>query len=360
MPTWGDILLELQQLIQLVQAGQLPPTTPIFDIVRRKYLAALAQRTGRPVILYATKWTQSIPGVPPEFISITAEDIQGFMEVMHGLPVGGLDLVIHLPGGSAEAAESIVSYIRSRFNDVRVFVPHAAMSAATMLACSANRIVMGKHSFLGPIDPQFIIGTELGRISVAAHAIEEQFDLAKKEIQANSALLPVWLPIIRQYGPALIVQCQLARDLSKTLVADWLAKYMFATLPNATQIGDDIATQLADHAAFKSHSRFIDRNQAKSFGLLVDDLEANQILQDDTLSVFHATMHTFNATPCVKIIENHLGKAFLKQGQVAAPPQQPPQSQPLPSAPQPPPFPQQPSPGSPPQTVPPTPPPQVT
>lgn len=357
MPTWGDILLELQQLMQHVQAGLLPPTTPIVDIVRRKYLAALAQRTGRSVILYASKWTQWTPGIPPELISITAEDVQGFMEVMQGLPVGGLDLVIHLPGGSAEAAESIVSYIRSRFDDVRVFVPHAAMSAATMLACSANRIVMGKHSFLGPIDPQFIIGTELGRISVAAHAIEEQFDIAKKEIQANPGLLPVWLPIIRQYGPALIVQCQLARDLSKTLVTDWLAKYMFAGLPNPTAVGDSIATQLADHAAFKSHSRFIDRNQAKSFGLLVDDLEANQNLQDDTLSVFHATMHTFNGTPCVKIIENHLGKAFIKQApQMAVPVQQPQQPQPTPPVPQPPAFPQPPPPsqGPPPQTNPPS------
>src|SRR5258708_34858750 len=32
-------------------------------------------------------------------------------------------------------------------------------------------------------DPQFIIQTELGRASVAAHAIEEQFALAKAEIQ---------------------------------------------------------------------------------------------------------------------------------------------------------------------------------
>jgi ClpP class serine protease len=28
-----------------------------------------------------------------------------------------------------------------------------AMSAATMIACAADVIVMGKHSFLGPIDP---------------------------------------------------------------------------------------------------------------------------------------------------------------------------------------------------------------
>jgi hypothetical protein len=338
MPTWGDILQELQQLMQSIQAGQLSPTAPIFDIVRRKYLAALARRTRRSVILYATKWTQWTPGIEPELINITIEDVQGFMEVMHGLPVGGLDLILHLPGGSAEAAEAIVSYIRSKFNDVRVFVPHAAMSAATMISCSANRIVMGKHSFLGPIDPQFIIQTELGRASVAAHAIEEQFALAKDEIQRKPQLLAAWLPILRQYGPALIIQCQLARQLSERLVTDWLMRYMFAHSPTSTTLGADIASRLADHALFKSHSRFIDRNQAKAIGLLVDDLEANQGLQDDTLSVFHATMHTFNATPCVKIIENHLGKAFLKQSQQqivvqpTQPPVQPPQPPPVPSA----------------------------
>jgi hypothetical protein len=317
MPTWGELLRELQQtgqaVAQQIQAGQLPPTTSPLDIVRRKYLVALHNRTGRPVILYATRWTQLTPGIEPELVSMTAEDMQDFMEVMHGLPNGGLDLVLHLPGGSAEATESLVSYIRSKFDDVRIFVPHAAMSAATMLACSANRIVMGKHSFLGPIDPQFILQTELGRMSVAAHAIEEQFAFAKAEIQKQPALLPAWLPMLRQYGPALIVQCQLARQLSESLVADWLTRYMFANTTSAQVLGPQIAHKLADHATFKSHSRFIDRNQAKAFGLVVDDLEADQGLQDDLLSVFHATSHTFNAAPAAKIIENHLGKAFVKQ-----------------------------------------------
>lgn len=38
-------------------------------------------------------------------------------------------------------------------------------------------------------------------------------------------------------------------------------------------------------------------------------------MQDIFLSVFHATTHTFNGTAAVKIIENHLGKAFIKQAQ---------------------------------------------
>ena len=81
------------------------------------------------------------------------------MEVICGLSSSKLDLIVHSPGGSAEVTEALVSYIRTKFADVRVIVPQAAMSAATMLACSANTIMMGKHSFLGPIDPQFILAT---------------------------------------------------------------------------------------------------------------------------------------------------------------------------------------------------------
>jgi len=35
-----------------------------------------------------------------------------------------------------------------------VFVPHYAMSGGTLLALSADEIVMSKHAVLGPIDPQ--------------------------------------------------------------------------------------------------------------------------------------------------------------------------------------------------------------
>ena len=77
----------------------------------------------------------------------------------------GLDLLMHSPGGSPDAAEAVVNYLRSKFTDIRVIIPQAAMSAATMLACAANRIVMGKHSSLGPIDPQFFHADDHGNRS---------------------------------------------------------------------------------------------------------------------------------------------------------------------------------------------------
>lgn len=187
MPTWGEILVELQGL-------QGNPNA--FDIVRRKYLTSLHAKTGRNIIFYATAWTQTGKAIAnPQVLSIIDEDIQGLMEVVHGLKGDNLDLILHSPGGSAEATEAIVCYLRKKFSDIRVIVPQAAMSAATMLACSSNRIIMGKQSSLGPIDPQMILQTQVGIQMIPAQAILDQFELAKKQVQ-DPKKLGVWLPIL--------------------------------------------------------------------------------------------------------------------------------------------------------------------
>lgn len=310
MPTWGEILSELGAVRK--QGNPLEA----FDSVRRKYLAQLHKITGRNVIVYASKWTT--PGAPPELVSINEEDVHGLMEVLHGLSGNSLDLIVHSPGGSAESAEAMVAYLRSKFTDIRVIIPQAAMSAATMLACAANRIVMGKHSSIGPIDPQMILDTPLGIQAVPAQAIIDQFKMAQEECKDPSRLGP-WLPMLGQYGPALLVECQEALNLSQELVSDWLCKHMFSGEQDAAQRAVATAKALTNHAVFKSHGRHLSREQARSLGgkgLIVDNLEDDQRLQDAVLSVFHATIHTFNGTGAVKIVENHLGKAYVKQLQM--------------------------------------------
>ncbi len=154
MPSWGEILQELSTSA-VASGGQ-----PDFDGIRRKYLTQLHALTGRDTIVYATDWLR---GATP-MSSIDLGDMQGMMEVCQGLQGPGLDLILHSPGGSAEATASIVRYLRRKFPyDIRFFVPLAAISAATMWALAANLVVMGKHSQLGPIDPQLI--TPVGVIS---------------------------------------------------------------------------------------------------------------------------------------------------------------------------------------------------
>jgi ClpP class serine protease len=149
VPTWGELLKELNDL--QADAESNPPkyrdVSP-FDVLRRKYLRALSGITGRATIVYATAWMENKPLSNAEDLSINLGDMQGFMEAVSNVKEKQLDLILHSPGGSAEAADSMVGYLRTRFDHIRAIVPIAAMSAATMIALATDEIVMGTHSQL--------------------------------------------------------------------------------------------------------------------------------------------------------------------------------------------------------------------
>jgi len=170
---------------------------------------------------------------------------------------------------------------------------------------------MGKHSFLGPTDPQILMATPLGPRMIAAQAIIEQFETAKTECQ-DRANIPAWAPMLQQYGPDLLVRCSHASMLSKQLVEEWLAQYMFAGDKDATSKAESIATWITKHNEFRSHARHLSRDELESHGLVIEHLEDDQKFQDLVLSAFHATTQTMDSTSCVKIIENNFGKAFVK------------------------------------------------
>ncbi len=295
--------------------------------------------TGRNVILYASKFLQGDVS-SAHSVSIVDEDLSGFMEVIHGLEGGkGLDLIMHSPGGSVEAAEGLVLYIRSKFTDVRVIVPQLAQSAATMIACAANCVMMGKHSFLGPTDPQIQIQTSYGVQFVPAQAITAQFDKAVREC-LDPKKLAAWMPMLGQYGPHLLTMCENFTTLSRELVGEWLYKYMYEGDPTKKSQSKSLSDWLSNHEEFKTHGRHISREQLESRGMKITHLEDDQQIQDAVLSIFHSTMHVFYASPVTKIIENQLGKAFVKQvasvvidpGQANIRPQKPNEQQkPLPS-----------------------------
>ena len=302
MPTWGEILAELQA------TPPAPNGAPDFDTVRRKYLAQLHDLTGRDTILYSSDWLTGKPDT-----SIVLEDMHGLMSACKGLAGPNLDIILHSPGGSPDATAAIVRYLRGKYTNIRVFVPLAAMSAATMWALASNEIWMGQHSQLGPIDPQ--MGINGGYYP--ARAILEQFDRAKRELKADPSLLSAWLPILQGYGPSLLEQCEQAEELSKRLVRDWLRRYMLPPTPGRTAKAARIAAYFANYERHKSHGMGIGRDAARDRGVVINDLESNQDLQDAVLSVHHATMLTFQGS-AVKIIENHLGVAFVKISQQVA------------------------------------------
>lgn len=299
MPSWGEVLEELQQTAAL-NGGRVD-----FDNVRRKYLTQLQERTGRSTIIYYSAW----PGGASPGIGL--EDMQGLMETCRNLPGPNLDIVLNSPGGSAEATASMVRYLRSKYSDIRVFVPLAAMSAATMWSLAADRIVMGKHSQLGPIDPQLM--TAQG--ATPTSAIIRQFKRAQDECAADPTKLGAWMPILQQYGLGLLELCADAEELAKRLVGEWLTTYMFAGQDDAKAKADVAASFFSDYDTHRSHALGIGRDEAREkASLVIEDLEDDAELQDAVLSVHHAAMHTV-AGPCEKLIENHLGKGIFRMPQ---------------------------------------------
>lgn len=297
MADWTGILNELQK-----SRGD-------YDGIRRKYLKRLSTHTKRNVIAYYSGWLQK-PGVPN--LGINDFDKNAFMATIKGLDRSkGLDLILHTPGGDVAATESIIDYLTTMFTDIRVIVPQLAMSGGTMIACSADKILMGKHSSLGPIDPQF--QTPFGQI--AAHGVLEEFQKAYEEIKADQTKVFVWQPIISKYTPTLVGECQKAVTWAESIAREKLGLRMFKSLPDADKKSkiDKIMKELGDHSVNLSHGRHLSFAKCQEIGLAVEKLEDDQVLQENVLSVHHAMMHTLTATFASKIVENQKGSAVIQQ-----------------------------------------------
>lgn len=307
-----------QRVNQLLQNG-LQPNTPQgqneitriyseeLSEIRFGYMKKISNLTKRNVICYISAWLQgSSPNVD---YSINDNDMIGLMNALSGLDrTKGLDLIIHTPGGNITATESIVEYLRVMFkNDIRVIVPHMAMSAGTMIACSSKEIIMGKESSLGPIDPQYH--------NVPAQGVIKEFNQAIKDTQADPNNSLIWKEIISQYRPTFVGECQNAIDLSFNLVKDWLCSCMFNKSKNKDACVKKILDELASHDTSKVHDRHYNLNDCKRIGLKVIPLESDQILQDRVLSLYHSYILTIYRIPTtIKFIENQNKQTFVITG----------------------------------------------
>lgn len=301
MPSWTQLLNHFDSLSDDNARTQFLTTE-----LQSKLQEVSARRSGRSVIFYASAFLQK-PQAPAERIIITPEDINGLMTVVHGLPTSdGLTLILHTPGGSADAADSIVAYLRSKFPSVEVVVPTFAMSAGTMIALSSDLVVMGRQSQLGPIDPQMAVG---GGRYVSAQAIVDQFGRAQADIQTNPILAHAWAPALASLGPALLQEATNALAYAEKTVGRWLALHMCS---GDTAKSAAIAHYFNDAAVHLSHGHRIDRDEARSQHVSVEDLESDQALQEAVLTAYHLLTITFERSPATKIIANHQGAQWVK------------------------------------------------
>ncbi len=306
MATWSDIAAEIDAI-----------TTPDkCDVVRRNKLSTLHQLTGRNTVIYATDFLDpNKVRMSGGAVGLELSDKEGFVEVTDTLPAGNLDVVLHSPGGIAEAAESIVEILRDKFTDIRFIVPSIAKSAATMLAMSGNTLVIDERSELGPTDPQMQVNRDGHIVRSPAHAVKEQFKLAQSEIVKDPQKLSPWLPILRQYGPSLLAECDTSLDLSKQLVTKWLKTYMFSGQRNSGKKASVVANYLRS-SKHLTHGRRIGINELTAKGVKILDMRTDVPLRTAVWDLHLAITQTFARTGAYKIFENHTGKALVRSIQL--------------------------------------------
>ena len=307
MPVWNRLRKELEARDK--KAGK-----PCIDELRKEKYAALANLTGRPLVVYAAdcihnpdKRRMVGPG-----IQINYNDKDGLFEVIEEIKSDKIDLLLHSSGGNSNAADAMVAMLRDKFTHIRAIIPNMAKSAATMIALSADEILMDVRGELGPIDPQMILTSKEEQKVCPAQAIIDQFERASEEVDADPKKMARWLPMIHMYGPSLIVQAQNAIDLSKTLVEGWLINYMLHDDPNKEEKAKKITEYFGHHNNFLSHGRRVGIRKLQEMGVKVSNMADDQQLHDAVKDVYGMLALTFDLTAAYKLFENSDGAAFIK------------------------------------------------
>jgi hypothetical protein len=143
-------------------------------------------------------------------------------------------------------------------------------------------------------------------------SIVEQFGQAKADVSADKTLGHVWAPILQSLGPSLLKDAENALAYSETMVSRWLEKWMLSGESDPARAAKDVAAYFNNANVHLSHGRRIDRDEARSQGLAIEDLETSQPLQEAVLTAYHLFTIMVQHGPAVKVLRTSNGRMFIK------------------------------------------------
>jgi ClpP class serine protease len=183
----------------------------------------------------------------------------------------GFALMINSPGGSGLAAERIINVCKaySGNGEYSAIVPGKAKSAATMVCFGASKIIMGKTSELGPIDPQVTIEedkkTSLFSVNNIVKSYESLFDRA---VNSKGHLEP-FIQQLSNYDEREIAEFKSALALSDDIAIRALKGSMLKNMPE-NEIKSNIGIFLIPEERTVVHGRPIYADEAKDCKLNID------------------------------------------------------------------------------------------
>lgn len=283
---------------------------------RKKQLKLVSEaHDNHDILVYAADLAHH----PGASTGIDYPDITLFSDQLSNLQGSKLDIILETPGGSAEVVEDLVSIVRHKYHDVSVIVPGWAKSAGTIFAMGADHILMGPGSALGPIDAQI---PENGDKLISADEYIDGLEAIVQNTPVNGPLNPAYIPILQHVTPGALQHFKNARELSKTLVIDWLLKYRFTSWQTHKHSGKpvtdaerqarakDVAEKLADNSAWLVHGRSINMTDLAQLGLEVEDFTKEPKL-NEAIMRYHALLRiNFDTANVFKIVETQFSQIY--------------------------------------------------
>jgi hypothetical protein len=258
--------------------------------------------TERPLLCYVAKTHNLPPGVPAY---IDDSDLTGISDLAHSVSGSAADIFVVNNGGSAEATERIVTFLRGRFKTLRFILAGNAYSAATLMALAADEVLMTSVATLGPIDPQIN--------GIPARAILRAFERIEKRLKEEGPrALSAYMPLISKYDLHIFEICRSAEELSEELARTWLARYMLRCDQKDDRV-DGIVKFFISYDIHKSHGRSIGRERARELGLPIKDVEEIAGLEPLVRSLFNQYQFWFDKTAQYKVFENAYGINWGRQ-----------------------------------------------
>lgn len=250
-----------------------PLKTPLFQAMnaaryqRQSLIRRIEKRTGRPLICYVAT------------ASVTRDDTLGFVDLLHNLrgPLA-VDLLLHTPGGDIDAAEKLMSMVRTKVGDehLRVIVPDFAKSAGTLMVLAADSVLMSDSSELGPIDPQVVSADATG--NRRTHSVQDYLDAYeqfKQELTVDPHSASARL-MLSKIEPATVKRFEAALSRARAIAEKHLRQGMF----RKGGLWSAAAGELLDTRRWKSHGQMISWEDAIDTRL---GLHVEHVLPDDDL-----------------------------------------------------------------------------
>ncbi len=185
-----------------------------------------------------------------------------------GINNSRLTIILNTPGGSAETVEKMVTITRHFYEEVDFIVPDCAMSAGTIFCMAGDKIYMDYSSSLGPIDPQVFNGTSWVPALGYLDKVEELIEKSR-----NNELSQAEFLMLKDQDLAMLKSYEQARDLTVSLLKNWLVKYKFkdwdkhettkeflgqrVTKEQKQERAEEIAKILGNNKMWHSHGRAI-------------------------------------------------------------------------------------------------------